>query len=102
MNRDPSPAPAEAGAYSLEMVVRITGVGRETLAEYCAHGLLPVAAEDLEAAAFNDRLVCDIRRIVFLREQHGINLAGIRIIHELEAEVERLRRELRFVREAGW
>jgi hypothetical protein len=40
--------------------------------------------------------VRSIRRIEFLREQHGINLAGIRIIAGLMREVERLREELRF------
>ena len=101
MNTDLSLAAFEPSGYSLEMVVHLTGVGRETLAQYCAQGLLPLAAEELERAAFDDQLVCAIRRIVFLQERHGINLAGIRIITGLLAEIEQLRRELRFAREAG-
>ena len=101
MNTDRALAAFEPSGYSLEMVVHLTGVGRETLVQYCAHGLLPVPAKDLEAAAFDDQLVCAIRRIVFLQERHGINLAGVRIISELLAEVEQLRRELRFAQEAG-
>lgn len=88
-------------SYDLQMVLRLTGVRREALVEYCERGLLPLEATELEAAAFDDHLVRVIRRIEFLRERHGINLAGIRIINELLAEVERLRRELQFARDAG-
>jgi DNA-binding transcriptional MerR regulator len=100
MNSELAGAPPGAMLYTLETVVQLTGVGRETLAAYCAHGLLPVAAAELETAAFDDHLLCTIRRIAFLEQRQGINLAGIRIIHELLAEVERLHRELRFAREA--
>ena len=101
MKRVRTRGPPGTASYTLDMVVRITGVGHEMLAEYCEHGLLPVAAAELEAAAFDDHLLCAIRRIAFLRERRGINLAGIRIINELLAEVERLRRELRFARDVG-
>lgn len=90
-----------ASSYTLDMVVQITGVPRRTLFEYCEHGVLALAPGELEAAAFDDDLVCAIRRITQLQGQHGVNLAGIRIINALLAEVERLQRELRFTRDAG-
>ena len=36
-----------------------------------------------------------LRRIEWLRVEHGLNLAGLRIISELSREVERLREEVR-------
>jgi len=96
----PNPRPATP-SYQLKQVLQITGVSRETLVAYCEHGILPLTPDGVERATFNDELVCAIRRSTFLRQRHGINLAGLRLINELLAEVERLRRELRFARDAG-
>jgi len=75
---------------------QIAGVSRAVLVAYCESGVLPIAPAQLDEGALDDELVRTIRRIEFLREHHGINLAGIRIIAELMREVERLREELRF------
>ena len=88
--------PGTAVGYSLKTVVSITGVNRETLIEYCEHGLLPVAAEQVEATEYDDELIGLIRRVENLRSIHGINLAGIQMILNLTNEVENLRRELKF------
>ena len=98
-----SPEPFESmeTRYTLQAVVEITGVQRETLVQYCESGLLPLPAKDLEKTDFDDHLVCSIRRIEFLRQAHGVNLAGIRMITELLAEVERLQKELIFARDAS-
>ncbi len=96
----PPDAGPGAGRYTLTMVMQLTGVERETLVQYCEEGLLPFPAAALEATEYDDATVCTIRRIELLREKHGLNLAGIRMIHALLAEVERLRRELDFRREA--
>lgn len=86
--------------YSLSMVVGLTGISRETLAHYCEQGLLPFNAATLEATEFDDTSLCALRRIQLLQERHGVSIAGIRMINTLLAEVERLRRELEFIREA--
>lgn len=88
-NRKPARASARAAAP-------IAGVSRAVLVAYCESGVLPVPPARLDDCAGDDELIRTIRRIEFLREQHGINLAGIRIIAELMREVERLREELRF------
>lgn len=77
-------------------VTRIPGVSRAVLIAYCESGVLPVPPDKLEECELDDEMIRTIRRIEFLREHHGINLAGIRIISELMREVERLREELRF------
>jgi DNA-binding transcriptional MerR regulator len=93
--RRKSPAVRSAG-YSLEQVVKVTGVSRALLVAYCESGVLPLSPEELAEREFGDDLIQTIRRVEFLRQHHGINLTGIRIIGELTREVERLREELRF------
>ena len=83
-------------SYSFKTLVSITGVNRETLIEYCEHGLLPVAAEQVEDTEYDDEIIGLIRRVENLRTIHGVNLAGIQIILNLSNEVENLRRELKF------
>ena len=75
---------------------QIAGVSRAVLVAYCESGVLPLRPGELDQCADDDEMIRTIRRIEYLREHHGINLAGIRIIAELMREVERLREELRF------
>lgn len=75
---------------------QIAGVSRAVLVAYCESGVLPVSPAKLDQCAGDDEMIRTIRRIEYLREHHGINLTGIRIIAELMREVERLREELRF------
>ena len=86
---------APAG-YTLKKVVQLTGVSRAVLVAYCESGVLPLSPDDLSPRTFDDELIRAIRRIEVLRERHGINLTGIRMIRELMRELEWLRGELRF------
>jgi DNA-binding transcriptional MerR regulator len=88
--------PDSTVSYSLKTVVSSTGVARETLIEYCEHGLLPVTAELVEDTQYDDEIIGLIRRVENLRTIHGVNLAGIQMILDLTNEVENLRRELKF------
>jgi len=74
----------------------IAGVSRAVLVAYCESGVLPVSPAKLDEYAQDDGMIRTIRRIEFLREEHGINLAGIRIIAGLMRELESLRGELKF------
>ena len=86
----------KVSGYTLEKVVKLTGVSRAVLVAYCESGVLPLSPDDLKRRRFDDALIRTIRRIEVLRQEHGVNLTGIRIISELMVEVERLRGELRF------
>jgi DNA-binding transcriptional MerR regulator len=83
---------------SLDKLVSVTGVSRAVLVAYCETGILPEHPDELHQRANDDAFIRTVRRVEFLREQHGINLAGIRIIADLLREVEQLREELRFQR----
>lgn len=95
-NRPQKKPPAALPRRSLTRVLQSTGVSRAVLIAYCEYGIIPFTLEELQARGCDDDFIQTVRRIEFLREHHGINLAGIRIIAELMREVERLREELRF------
>lgn len=91
--------PEPGVCYTLESVVHMTGVSRRSILVYCRSGLVPARTEaEPEAMTFDDEAIYAIRQIEFLREAHGINLAGIRVIFELMGELRRLQEEMRFLR----
>lgn len=85
--------------YSLDVAAHLTGVSRRTILIYCKSGLIS-PAEPLEKAPlqFNDAAIYRIRRIEQLRNTHGINLAGVKMIFDLLTDLEHLREEIRFLR----
>ncbi len=91
----------DAGAlHSIGELAHITQVPRHTIAIYCRWGLLtPVGDPDTQGWFFDTEAIRVLQRIEYLRHDRGVNLAGIRVVLELAAEVERLREELRFFRQ---
>ena len=86
--------------YPLDTTARLAGVERRTVLVYCRHGMIrPVVGDEDESWKFSEETVRVIRRIEGLRESHGINLAGIRMIIDLMNRVDELEREVRFLRE---
>jgi len=84
------------GVYTIESVARQTQMPRHRIAVYCRLGLIAPAAPPEEAGwRFDQETVRLLRRIEALRRERGINLAGLRVILKLLAEVERLEAELR-------
>jgi len=85
--------------YTLEEAAHLTHVPRRWIAIYYLHGLVsPVRDPATGGWFFNDDAIRRLRRIEQLRDQYGMNLAAIRLILDLLAEVERLQQELRFWR----
>lgn len=75
----------------------MTGVARRTVLVYCRSGLIqPLGAAEREPMSFGEEAIYQIRRIENLRNTHGVNLAGIRIVFHLLRELDRLREEMRF------
>lgn len=73
--------------YTLELLAEITGVSTETIVQYQEHGLI--------RQPLDDEAVRTLRRAEHLRETCEMNLTGLKLIHALLDEVERLRTELR-------
>ncbi len=91
--------PTPGVVYSLDAVVHLTGVSRRSILVYCKTGLLSPAGDPQQGEfSFDDEAIYRIRRVEHLREVHGVNLAGIRMIFDLMKELQRLENEMRFHR----
>ena len=92
--------PAPEAVYTIEAAAHLAQVGRHRILVYYKQGLVsPVVAPECGGFYFNDEGVRTLRRIEYLRTNRGINMTGIRMILELQNEIERLRNEVRFLRE---
>ena len=82
-------------AHTIEVAARLAQVPRRLIILYYRHGLVaPVTSKG--EWYFDDEAIRVMRRITYLRSTCGLNLAGIKLVLSLTAEVERLRDELRF------
>ncbi len=85
--------------YSLDATARLADVSRRAILIYCRAGLVrPVVQPPYEVMEFTEEAIYTIRRIEHLRTVHGLDLAWIKAMFDLIEEVERLRAELRFLR----
>ena len=87
--------------YGLDIAAHLAGVSRHTLLVYCRRGFVqPVYQPPNGVMMFTDQTIYTIRRIEYLRVVHDNDLAWINTVLELLNEIEHLRAELRFVRNA--
>ena len=85
--------------YSLDATARLAGVPRRTILVYCRAGLVrPVVQPPYGVMEFTEEAIYTLRRIEHLRTVHGLDLAWIKTLFDLLDEVERLRAELRYLR----
>ncbi len=85
--------------YTLETVEQITRISRDRILFYRQHGLITtVSASQPEEPRFDDEAVHRLRQIATLLNEYGVNDRGLHLISSLLDEVERLRREVRFLR----
>ena len=92
--------PDPEALYTIEMAANLVHIGRHRILVYYKHGLVsPVVSPECGGYYFNDEGVRTLRRIEYLCTDCGINMTGTQMILELQNEVERLRNEVRFLRE---
>ena len=85
--------------YSLDATAHLAGVPRRSILVYCRAGLVrPVFQPPHGVMAFTEEAIYTVRRVEAMRSAHGIDVALIKNIFDLLAEVERLRGEVRFYR----
>jgi DNA-binding transcriptional MerR regulator len=85
--------------YGLDATARLAGVPRRSILIYCRAGLVrPVVQPPYGVMEFTEEAIYTLRRIEYLRTVHGLDLAWIKTMFDLVDEVERLRAELRFLR----
>jgi len=83
----------ERAVYIISVAAELAGVHPQTLRIYERKGLLRPARTAGNTRRYSDRDIDRLRDIQRLT-QRGVNLAGVKLIIELQAQVERARREL--------
>lgn len=86
--------------YVISVAAELAGMHPQTLRIYERRGLVQPARTQGGNRRYSDEDIERLQRIADLAEQ-GMNLEGIRRVMELEAENERLRRELEQARAAA-
>jgi DNA-binding transcriptional MerR regulator len=81
------------GVYAISVVAELVGTGVQNLRLYELRGLLEPQRTSGGTRRYSEEDVGRLRRITDLL-QHGLNLEGIRMVLDLEAEKDRLQREL--------
>ena len=85
--------------YSLDAAAHLAGVPRRSILIYCRAGLVrPVVQPPYGVMEFTEEAIYTLRQIEHLRTVQGLELDWIKVLFDLLDEVERLRAELRFVR----
>ena len=93
--------PPRDAIYTIEATSRLLNVSRHAILVYCKHHLLSPANGTADHGYHFDRdAIQTLRRIEALRTVCGNNFAGIEIILDLTAALERLRRDIRLLSRA--
>ena len=84
----------ERAVYVISVAADLAGVHPQTLRIYERKGLLRPARTSGNTRRYSDRDLDRLRTIQELTQERGVNLAGVKMIVEMEAEMERLRRKM--------
>ena len=88
----------ERAVYIISVAAELAGVHPQTLRIYERKGLLSPARTAGNSRRYSERDIARLRAIQQLTRR-GINLAGVKMIIELQAEVDRVRRRIEALRE---
>src|SRR5207244_4952345 len=93
--------PPEDAIYTIEATSRLVNLSRRRILVYCKHHLVSPANGTADRGYYFDRdAIHTLRRIETLRTVCDKDFAGIKIILELTAASERLRRDIRLLSRA--
>jgi len=105
INNDPSACsleifhPRPGALYGLDVTARLTGISRRSIMIYCRAGLVhPVVQPPYGILEFTEEAIYALRHIDTLHRTHGLDLPWVKRLFDLHHEVERLRAEIRFLR----
>ena len=92
----PSAAPpyegdVEAAVYVISVAAELSGMHPQTLRQYDRLGLVSPGRSSGRGRRYSLRDIAVLREVQRLSQEEGVNLAGIKRILELEAEVDTLR-----------
>lgn len=85
------------GVYAISVAAELVGTGQQNIRQYERRGLLTPERTAGGTRQYSDKDLVVLRRIAELLEE-GLNLAGVAMVLELEADNDRLRAELKRAR----
>ena len=89
-----SERPDDQGVYIISVAAELAGVHPQTLRIYERKGLLNPSRTAGNTRRYSERDIDRLRDIQSLTQDHGINLAGVKMIVELQNELERMRKRM--------
>ncbi|MDH3681352.1 MAG: helix-turn-helix transcriptional regulator [Acidimicrobiia bacterium] len=90
----------QRAVYVISVAAELAGVHPQTLRIYERKGLVLPARTGGGSRRYSDADIAQLQRIQSLTDE-GLNLAGVKRVIELEAEIGRLREELAELRDAS-
>ena len=83
----------DRAVYIISVAAELAGVHPQTLRIYERKGLVAPKRTSGNTRRYSDRDIALLRQIQDLTQEGGINLAGVKVIIELQAKLEALRAE---------
>lgn len=88
----------DAQVYVISAAAELAGMHPQTLRQYDRLGLVQPGRTRGRGRRYSMRDIATLREVQRLSQEEGVNLAGIKRILELESEVERLSRQVEYLR----
>jgi DNA-binding transcriptional MerR regulator len=88
----------EHSLLSMEELARAAGVQAGSVEVFVRHRLIEASTNPGSDQLFPTSVVDRLRRIVHLRQELGVNLAGVAVILEMAEHMEALQKELEVLR----
>ena len=85
---------SDRALYIISVAAELAGVHPQTLRIYERRGLLQPQRTAGTTRRYSDRDIDRLRAIQELTQEHGVNLAGVKMIVELENELDRMRLQM--------
>ncbi|MEO8092370.1 MAG: helix-turn-helix transcriptional regulator [bacterium] len=89
----------DRGVFMISVAAELAEMHPQTLRMYEARGLITPQRSPKNTRLFSQEDVDRLRRIQRMTAEEGLNLAGVETVLELEAQLERARRELERMRD---
>ena len=90
----PYESDVEAAVYVISVAAELSGMHPQTLRQYDRLGLVSPGRSSGRGRRYSLRDIAVLREVQRLSQEEGVNLAGIKRILELEAEVDTLRAQV--------
>jgi MerR family transcriptional regulator, heat shock protein HspR len=84
----------DRGLYIISVAAELAGVHPQTLRIYERKGLLQPSRTTGNTRRYSERDIARLQAIQRLTQEFGVNLAGVKMIVEMEGELERMRRKM--------